>query len=342
MLQTNTRGGRKLTAAEITFLSGIFATGLTFDLIRVHKGYHPDLTEEEKKEIEGRSHVTGNDIYLVGDDWSEDLTKDGNIDKLGTFVHEMAHIWQNQNDVGLGGIQRMDNYHSAQMDIYEAAVDSLETIIESGIKHFQRRYKKISEDAAIDSVKAAIPETIAEYRKSSDLAEFHTDRYKADKWSYRERDSWDPVFQPGPQPQYARPWTLPTDGNVIVGLSLDHTPKPGERLSDFVWRSPLIQRRYKTKANLIDKMQMAALDDSNEHAHSRTDYNYMLKAPGKAHFLMLRREAQAKLVEDYFYLTRGVDPRTRPSSNHDYRPRPTLAFYKMMIPFLPGKQAVCD
>ncbi|MFQ6551859.1 hypothetical protein AAD018_005860 [Aestuariibius insulae] len=334
MALSQDRGGRKLTAGEITLLREIFATGVIFDLVRIHNGY---IDDEAKKDFPGRSHASGNDIYLVGDDWRDDLSESEKPKHMATLVHEVAHIWQHQNGIK-SALEESDHHNLTLSDHYEFMGDIYWNRLQRKIKELQRKYEGLTKEAATDSIAAKDCVLIDKMHNAFEKEYYYNTLYKKDKGEYWEAEAWDPVFEFGPQPEYQTAWAIYSNDRFLSHLGAAAQPRVGERLSDFLWRtSTFVQGRFKTKNKLVDAMRDAAFDDTHEHHSSLSDYNYMMQTPGSVSFLTLRTEAQAQLVTDYFLIKRGHDPRIVMSGG-DLRPRPPLSFYKSIIPFLPQAQ----
>ncbi len=81
-------------------------------------------------------------------------------------------------------------------------------------------------------------------------------------------------------------------------------------------------------------MKLCAEDDEGK-GNSLSDYNYLNMKSGSVGFFDLRDEAQAELIADYFILKKRMDPRTvRAGAGITMLPRPPLAFYEKIIPFI--------
>lgn len=74
--------GRKLVGSEISGLSQVYGDSLDFDSVTIKEGSIGLFG------LPGRPFTLGNTIYVPND---------GSRSSLNLLVHEMAHVWQNQN-----------------------------------------------------------------------------------------------------------------------------------------------------------------------------------------------------------------------------------------------------
>jgi hypothetical protein len=87
-----------LTAGEVELIKGIFGDAINTDIVRKY------YSAKEKPGDPGYlipAQTFGEDsIKFYGPQYIlEDYSKTNNIFNFGSFVHEMTHIWQNQNDI---------------------------------------------------------------------------------------------------------------------------------------------------------------------------------------------------------------------------------------------------
>jgi hypothetical protein len=92
-------GGASLTSGEAAFVKSIF--GDEVDTARIKKYYSPKEKPGTEKGFVIPAETFGDDsIKFYGPNYYEaDYSKARNIFDFGTFIHEMTHIWQNQNKI---------------------------------------------------------------------------------------------------------------------------------------------------------------------------------------------------------------------------------------------------
>ena len=97
-----------LTPDQMAEMRAIYGDSIDFDLVRVKQG-------SWTHDLGMAAHVVGNTVYLPNSDFNADgsLTSSG----FDTAIHEMGHVWQNQNGGG-------DYIHEA---LWANAVASVET-----------------------------------------------------------------------------------------------------------------------------------------------------------------------------------------------------------------------
>ncbi|HYD18354.1 MAG TPA: hypothetical protein VEF76_07740 [Patescibacteria group bacterium] len=81
-----------LTAGEAALLKGIF--GDTIDTAVIRKNFHP----QDYKDIVGSINSSKYADFWGAAQKSADFSVEKDPDVFGTFVHELAHVWQNQTD----------------------------------------------------------------------------------------------------------------------------------------------------------------------------------------------------------------------------------------------------
>jgi len=82
---------RALSADEVQMLKGIYGNAIDYDMVRVKEGGFTDWTGMA-------AHVVGNTVYMP----SKYFDAGGKLNQSGldTLMHEMGHVWQNQNGGG--------------------------------------------------------------------------------------------------------------------------------------------------------------------------------------------------------------------------------------------------
>jgi len=91
--------GVPLTAGEAAFVKSIF--GDAIDTRKVKKYYSAKVKPGTEKGFVIPAETFGDDcIKFYGPQYKvDDYSKTNNIFNFGTFIHEMTHIWQNQNNI---------------------------------------------------------------------------------------------------------------------------------------------------------------------------------------------------------------------------------------------------
>jgi hypothetical protein len=86
---------RGLSDSEIKMLKEVYGDSIDYSVVRVKQGGSTDWTGMAP-------HVVGNTIYMPSQWGGDNFNADGSFTENGleTLVHEMGHVWQNQNGGG--------------------------------------------------------------------------------------------------------------------------------------------------------------------------------------------------------------------------------------------------
>ena len=323
---------RRVTSGEREMLYGVFQGALNCDLISIlnYNPYDPDNK---------RSFEAENQVHLLGGDYAPDLSKAGSMSQKATFVHECAHAWQYQH-TGYESTREERDTHFKSMS-YDALleIERIQGAIDSECTSYSSLPRE--QDLAANAVRQY-------YRKALDSLDGVIATSKAnigaDKKGYVAQHAYDPIIGvTGPlgkyesrQTQFVMPAESTDSSDVLLERIISEAkPEPGERLSDFLWRTagPRIQGTIGSKELLKADMKKWAQEDDGSGT-DLPDYNYMLCKPGTVGFFDLRSEAQAEMIADYFLLKSGVDPRSIGLDCGVFLTRPPLAFYEDMLPFV--------
>ncbi len=86
---------RGLNDSEIQMLRQVYGDSIDYSQVRIKQGGSTDWTNMAP-------HVVGNTVYMTSAWGGDNFNPDGTLTDVGleTLVHEMGHIWQNQNGGG--------------------------------------------------------------------------------------------------------------------------------------------------------------------------------------------------------------------------------------------------
>lgn len=82
--------GRGLTEGEVALLQPYFGAALDYGAVKIHSSGLTDTIAAEGFEV----FTVGNTIFYTDRDYRDDFSKGG---MRGTFIHEITHVWQQQN-----------------------------------------------------------------------------------------------------------------------------------------------------------------------------------------------------------------------------------------------------
>jgi len=319
---------RRVTSGEREMLYGVFQGALNCELITV-LNYAPDDPDNK------RSFEAENRVHLLGGDYAPDLSKVSSMSQKATFVHECAHAWQYQ----CTGYESTQIERDVRFEImsYETLleIERIEGAIDSKCTSYSSSPRE--QDLAATAVRQYYRDTLDSL---NGVVATSKANYRADKKGYVAQHAYDPIIGiEGPLGKYeSRQTPFPrskTTDILLERMMSEAKPKLGERLSDFLWRTagPRITGAIESKEQLKANMKNWAQEDDGSGS-DLPDYNYMLRKPGTVDFIDLRTEAQAQMIEDYFLIKSGVDPRSVKLGGGVLFTRPPLAFYEDMIPFV--------
>lgn len=126
--------GRALTSNEVSLAKEIFKSSLSYDAVKVHNGKYTRFQWEN-------SGMTPNgEIYAHGTAYKDDYTADhtpAGLETKAFFIHEMAHVWQWQNNilrVKTSAILETLKHKFDYMEAYKYTLKADADLIEYGIE----------------------------------------------------------------------------------------------------------------------------------------------------------------------------------------------------------------
>lgn len=301
---------RSLTSGERSLIHGVFKTALTLDAIRIHDHAHPDKG------------------------WQRD--KDGKMVPPDKPI-ENAHT--DGNDILMPDVAGADCGSLYWPDYSTAPIYFQAKLIHELAHVWQNQSGTVGaypHNRAMEVIRAA--HKLGEEASLSDVADAH---HRAENWHQRnpgKRQTHDaigsrwgtnPVVQPETKDQF-----LPF------------------RQMDGSWSAKILKDREK---EVRLSQQYAAQHNMSEAAvrerwQKYADYDYLTppidQRDSEKVFDGLNLEEQAQMIEDYFLLTKGVDPASpqacipgsdRKTIPYIGKPRPDIGVYKSIIPFLRGQ-----
>lgn len=309
MPQDDNFRSRSLNSDEMILVKRLFGSAVDPCSVTI---FETALHEKTGK----RMYVIGGDMYCPIGTYLTDFACQSEMSLRYTFVHEMAHIWQHQQDIRSKKSLRwqwqvgaeklkvaMVPRHAAQ-DAYDDYLELAEA--EHRVKQFTKLQKaainaKLSGlDAKIDSIDAGLAPLEATVRSLD-----HKINYTG----------------------------LTVNGVAVSKMPIDKADPllpSGRRLSEVAWQNPKTRRLFKTRQAMVEAWRDYETDD----------YDYMnaslpLTRDGTDSFYDLNFEQQAEMIAEYYLLTLGVDPATTKSGLRlSGKPRPPMRFYETYIPFV--------
>ncbi len=302
---------RSLSADEIALIKSIFGSELNPALVTVyHVPHHPEL-ECRMYRLEGT-----NDLYCPDTSYQADFACDMDFEVRGSFVHEMAHIWQFQNNVSSKqSLRGQRNIAEYEMRVARQKVDAAQDAWE--------RYR--DRVVAMHRVKAFNARQLAYFEGKLDSIQAKQDSIVANDFGPK-RTRFEDLDEKLDR-------TLKIQGELTHKMPIDQADPvlpSGRRTSEVAWEIPEVRRHFATRQAMVDAWRDYELDD----------YDYLnVWAPetceGVESFFDLNEEQQAKMIEEYYLLTKGVEPvTTRQGARLNGQKRPPLWFYQSFIPFV--------
>ena len=324
---------REVTFGERMMILDVFGWEVDIGLIRI---YDSDTVGHGKT----RTYTMQNQVHLLDGDYAPDLSK-ADIAQQATFIHECAHVWQHQNTSFKS--TKMESDKRFEKMKYESVLLSAQNSITyfEGIINDECSSKPPWEQDQVADARRQY------YRKALDslggvIASYRAAerKHRSDKRNYVDQEAYDPVIEFGPLPEFeSQPTAFVANGSdpILQNTLSSQKPIPNERLSEFLWRasrSHWEKKGISSRIELKEYMKQYAKEDEGM-GNSLSDYNYLNVKPGSVNFFDLRDEAQAELISDYFLLKKHIDPRTvNAGASITVLPRPPLAFYEKIIPFI--------
>lgn len=88
--------GRQLESGEISLAREIYKSSINYNKVVIHDAkYFPKQAENSGMTPSGEIYMNG--VYQA--DYSKDFGANENVRLKPLFIHEMAHVWQYQNDI---------------------------------------------------------------------------------------------------------------------------------------------------------------------------------------------------------------------------------------------------
>jgi hypothetical protein len=149
---------RHLNSDEVAMLKKIYGNAIDYDMVQVKEGGFTDWAGMA-------AHVVGNTVYMP----SKEFGADGklNADGMDTLMHEMGHVWQNQNGGG--------DY------IHKALLAQISASISGGTRNGAYDWRKaVGEGTPFEKLN---PEEQAEVGHDIGMALRNDDKVEANDWS---------------------------------------------------------------------------------------------------------------------------------------------------------------
>ncbi len=301
---------RPMTTSEVYLAKSVFGHALDCTRIKIHKTtVHPTLGE--------RMYHSAGHIYLPGKSYKDDLYGDDPIER-SKLVHELAHVWQYQNNIPGKTTTRRD-YQYAGWDIErnEYAKDSTNAVwdkemaklkpgklSDADFNKMQKLNKKITR--SVDSIRQELKEARKRY-DSLDARLNNKSKWGGPRTDWMSKDEAEEIIPVG------SPGFLSTDW--------------GRPLSEILWERADVREMFNSREHLLQCWRDYERDD---YDYMKSDFEYTVCS-----FEDLNIEQQATMIQEYYLLSVGIEvSTTRTGLALNGRKRPPLSFYRSFIPFL--------